>query len=208
MFEGSIGPRSGLLFGVKVGFHDRLMMGASFGIQEFIGRGDIDINDMPGFQARLRILDESIAGPALAIGIDTQGEEAYSEADERYERKSKGFYAVLSKNYYFLRNISFHGGINYSMEDADEKGMDFFAGFSLEALSGMSLLFEYSPAMNDDDADLASCRTEGRGYLDTGIRFDYKENLRIRILFRDLLDNYNREPGVARAIEILFIDYF
>ncbi len=208
MFEGSIGPRSGLLFGVQVGFHDRLMVGASFGIQEFIGRGDIKINDRPGFQARLRILNESVAGPALALGIDTQGEEFYNEADERYERKSKGFYVVLSKNYYLYKNISFHGGINYSLEDEHEEGMDFFAGVSLEVLSGMSLLFEYSPAMNDDDAQLPSCRTRGKGYMDMGIRFDYKDNLRIRVLFRDLLDNYNRESGVARTIEILFINYF
>ncbi len=208
MLQGAIGPDSAILFGVKVGFHDRLMVGASFGIQGFIGRGDIEINDRPGFQAKLRVLNESVAGPALAIGIDTQGEESYDEGDERYERKSKGFYLVLSKNYYVLRNVSFHGGINYSLEDRDEKGMDFFAGISLEVISGVSLLCEYTAAMNDDDGELASCRTKGRGYLDSGVRFDYKENLRFRILFRDMLDNYVNEPGVARSIEIFFIDYF
>ena len=208
MLEGAIGPGSAILFGVKVGFHDRLMVGASFGIQGFIGRGDIEINDRPGFQAKLRILNESVAGPALALGIDTQGDEAYDEADERYERKSKGFYIVLSKNYHLYKDISFHGGINYSLEDGYEEGMDFFAGVSLEVISGVSLLCEYSAAMNDDDRQLPSCRTRGKGYLDSGIRFDYKDNLRFRLLFRDMFDNYIREPGVARSIEILFIDYF
>lgn len=208
MFEGSIGPKSGLLFGVKVGFHDRLMVGASFGIQEFIGRGDIDVNDKPGFQVRFRLLEESIAGPALALGVDTQGEEAYDEAGSRYERKSKGFYGVLSKNYYWYRNISFHGGVNYSLENKDEDGVDFFVGLSIETLTGMTLLLDYSGAMNDDNADLESCRTYGKGYLDSGVRFDYRENLRIRILFRDLLGNYNREKGVARSLEILFVSYF
>ena len=208
MFEGSIGPKSGLLFGVKVGFHDRLIVGASFGIQEFIGRGDIEINDRPGFHAKLRILDESIAGPAMAVGIDTQGEEAYDEDSVRYERKSKGFFAVISKNYFLYRNISLHGGINYSLENRDEAGMDFFTGFSLETFPGMSLLFEYSGAMNDDNRELESCRTYGKGYIDAGVRFDYKENLCIRILFRDLTGNYNRESGIARSVEILFVDYF
>jgi hypothetical protein len=208
LLEGSIGPNSGLLFGVKVGFHDRLVVGASFGIQEFIGRGDIDVNDKPGFHARLRILDESIAGPALAIGIDTQGEESYDEGDGRYERKSKGIFGAMSKNYYYHRNISFHGGINYSLENEFEESIDFFAGMSLEMFTGMTVLLDYNAAMNDDDGNLPSCRTKGKGYLDTGVRFDYRDNLRIRILFRDLTGNYNREHGVARSLEIMFIDYF
>ncbi|MCK4537515.1 MAG: hypothetical protein KAV42_01830 [Candidatus Krumholzibacteria bacterium] len=208
LLEGSIGPNSGLLFGVKVGFHDRLVVGASFGIQEFIGRGDIDVNDKPGFHARFRILDESMAGPALAIGIDTQGEEAYDESDGRYERKSKGIFGAMSKNYYYYRNISFHGGVNYSLEDEFEDGIDFFVGMSLEVFTGMTLLLDYNAAMNDDNGDLPSCRTEGKGYLDTGVRFDYRDNLRIRILFRDLIENYKRDDGVARSIEIMFIDYF
>ena len=208
LFESSIGPNSGLLFGVKVGFHDRLVIGASFGIQKFIGRGDIDINERPGFHARLRLLEESVAGPALAIGIDTQGEEAWDEEYERYERKSKGFFAGLSKNYYFFRNISFHGGVNYSLENEYEDSMDFFTGLTLELFTGMTVLLDYTAAMNDDDGSLPSSRTRGRGYLDTGIRFDYRDNLRIRLLFRDLSGNYTREQGVARSLEILFIDYF
>ncbi|MBU8920863.1 MAG: hypothetical protein KOO63_03285 [Bacteroidales bacterium] len=208
LLEGSIGPKSGLLFGVKVGFHDRLVVGASFGIQEFIGRGDIEVNDKPGFHAKFRILDESIAGPALAIGIDTQGEESYDEGDGRYERKSRGFFGVVSKNYYYHRNISFHGGVNYSLENEAEKGIDFFTGMSIEMFTGMTILLDYNAAMNDDNGNLPSCRTNGKGYLDTGVRFDYRDNLRIRILFRDLTGNYNRENGVARSIEIMFIDYF
>lgn len=208
MFEGSIGPNSGLLFGVKVGFHDRLMLGASFGIQEFIGRGDIEVNDKPGFHLKFRLLEENVAGPALALGIDTQGEEAYDEADSRYERKSKGFFGVISKNYSLYINIAFHGGINYSLENSLEDGIDFFTGISAELVPGMTILLDYSGAMNDNDSSLPSCRTRGRGYLDTGVRFDYKDNLRIRILFRDLTGNYNRDEGVARSIEILFVNYF
>ncbi len=41
LFEGRIGPGNDLLFGMGVGFHDRLMVGMSFGLQNFIGKGDI-----------------------------------------------------------------------------------------------------------------------------------------------------------------------
>ena len=45
MYEGSVGPLNSLLFGCNVGFKDRLMLGVSFGLQNFIGRGDIKKND-------------------------------------------------------------------------------------------------------------------------------------------------------------------
>ncbi|MBN1164209.1 MAG: hypothetical protein JXB45_06500 [Candidatus Krumholzibacteriota bacterium] len=208
MFQGAVGPDSGLLFGVKVGFYNRLMTGLSYGVQRFIGRGDIKRNDRLGVQVRFRLLEEGYAGPALALGIDTQGEDSFLEQDERYERKSKGIYSALSKNYYLIRNFSLHGGINYSFEDRDESGPNLFGGFSLEAVTGMSLLLDYNASVDDNDRGLASCRTRGRGYLDAGVRFQYMENLRIRVLFKDLLGNYVPQKGVARALEIFYIDYF
>lgn len=208
LFQGSFGPRSSLIFGVKIGFHDRIMVGVSFGMQEFIGTGDIELNDKPGFEARLRIIEESLRGPALAVGIDTQGEDAYLEDDERYERKSKGFYAVISKNYQLISDFSVHGGVNYSLEDEDEEGLNPFGGLSIELIEGFSILLDYNAALDDDNPDVPSSRTRGRGYLDSGIRFDYMENLRLKILFKDLLGNYEPEKGVARSIEILYINYF
>ena len=208
LFQGSFGPRSSLIFGVKIGFHDRIMVGVSFGMQEFIGTGDIQLNDKPGFEARLRIIEESLRGPAMAIGIDTQGEDAYLEDDERYERKSKGFYGVISKNYRLISDFSLHGGVSYSLEDKDEQGLNAFGGISIELIEGFSLLLDYNAALDDDDADVASSRTRGRGYLDSGVRFDYMENLRLKVLFKDLLGNYEPEKGVARSIEILYINYF
>jgi len=69
-------------------------------------------------------------------------------------------------------------------------------------------LVEYSGAFDDNNTDLSSCLTRGRGYLDTGVRIDYKENLRIRFLFKDLLDNYIPSPGVTRSVEIPYVNYF
>jgi hypothetical protein len=214
LFQGSIGPRSGLLFGVKIGFHDRLMVGASFGLQEFIGRGDINVNEKPGFELRLRIIEEIVAGPALAVGIDTQGEDSYLEDEERYERKSKGFYAVLSKNYRLVRDLSVHGGINYSLETKNEKGINFFGGITFEIIPGVSLLLDYNAALDDDDPYVDPKHTLGRGYLDTGVRFNYMENLKLMVMFKDLTGNYvpgpgsGDERGVARSIEIFYVNYF
>jgi hypothetical protein len=208
LFQGSIGPSSSLLFGVKVGFHDRLMLGASFGFQNFVGRGDLEINDRPGFEIRFRIIEEEVIGPALAFGLDTQGKDAYLEEGERYERKSRGFYAVISRNYRLIRDFSVHGGANYSLERKDEEGVNCFAGATLEVIPGFHLLVDYNAALDDDDPDVPSARTRGRGYLDVGLRFDYRENLRLKLNFKDLLDNYMPESGIARSFELFYVNYF
>ena len=208
IMHGSIGPSSSLLFGVKIGFHDRVMLGASFGLQNFVGRGEIEINDKPGFELRLRVIEEEIIGPALAIGIDTQGEDIYLDDLERYERKSRGFYAVISRNYRLIRDFSLHGGANYSLEREDEEGVNFFAGTTLELIPGFHILLDYNAAIDDDDADNVEARTRGRGYLDAGFRFDYRENLRIKLNFKDLFDNYMPESGIARSLELFYVNYF
>jgi len=208
MFEGRIGPGNDLLFGMGVGFHDRLMVGMSFGLQNFIGRGKIEANNLPGFLLRLRVIEEGLAGPALAIGIDTQGEGYYIDEDDRYERKSLGAYAVVSRNFEARINIGLHGGINYSFENRDESSVDLFAGTSFMVIPGLTLLLDYDACFDDDDPDRPTTRTKGRGYLDCGIRIDYGENLRMRLLFKDLLGNYIPESGVARSLEIVYINWF
>ena len=208
MFEGRIGPGNDLLFGMGVGFHDRLMLGVSFGLQNFIGRGEIEANNLPGFMLRVRMIEEGFAGPALALGIDTQGDGYYLDEDDRYERKSFGAYAVVSRNFDARINIGLHGGINYSFENRDEGGINLFAGTSFTIIPGLTLLLDYDAAINDDDPDVSTTRTRGRGYLDSGIRFDYGENLRMRLLFKDLLGNYIPESGVARSLEIVYLNWF
>lgn len=208
LFEGRIGPGNDLLFGMGVGFHDRLMVGMSFGLQNFIGRGKIEANNLPGFLLRVRVIEEGLAGPAFAIGIDTQGEGRYIDDAERYERKSLGAYAVVSRNFDARINIGLHGGINYSFENRDESSIDLYAGTSFTIIPGLTLLLDYDASFDDDDPDVPTTLTRGRGYLDCGIRVDYGENLRMRLLFKDLLGNYIPESGVARLLEIVYINWF
>jgi hypothetical protein len=208
LFHGSLGPQSSILVGVDIGFFDRAMLGVSFGFQKFIGRGDIEANDKPGFEVRLRVIEESESGPALACGVDTQGEDAYFGGEERYERKSKGLYAVLSKNYRVIEDFSIHGGANFSFERKDEEGVNAFGGFSLELIKGFSILGDYNAALDDNDQNVPTHRTRGRGYLDGALRLDYHDNLRFKILFKDLLNNYIPESGVFRSIEVFYVNSF
>ncbi len=208
LIHGGVGHESGILAGIGVGFFDRIMLGVSFGLQKFIGRGEVEVNDRPGFEIRVRVIEESMAGPAFALGIDTQGEDAYLEDAERYERKSKGAYAVVSKNYRLIEDFSIHGGVNYSFEAEDEEGVNVFGGFSLELIKGFSILLDYNAALDDNDTGVATHLTKGRGYLDGGLRFDYRDNLRFKIFFKDLLDNYVPISGVDRSVEIFYVNSF
>lgn len=208
LIYGSIGPESSILAGVDIGFFDRVMLGASFGLQEFIGSGDIEVNDKPGFEIRARLIEESAPGPAVALGVDTQGEDAYLDDEQRYERKSKGAYAVVSKNYRLIEDFSIHGGVNYSFETRDEQGANAFGGFSLEIVKGFSILLDYNAAFDDNDTGVATHRTRGRGYLDSGLSLEYRDNLRFKIFFKDLLDNYVFASGVERSVEVFYLNSF
>ncbi len=210
LFRGTLGPESSMLAAVKIGFFDRVMVGASFGIQKIIGRGDLSVNDRPGFDARLRLVNESLVYPGVTFGIDTQGEGKYLEDENRYERKSKGIFVVAGKNYLFLGrvDVTVNAGGNYSLENDDEGGVDFFGGISLGFGDWFGLLAEYDAAIDDNDDDVLTHRTDGSGYLDLGLRFDYRDNLRFKLLFKDLLDGYIPEAGVYGAIEVSYIGAF
>ena len=99
----------------QFGITDRFTFGVSFGVQGFIGIGDIEKNkNAPEVQIKYRIYEESEAVPAVAVGLNTQGKGKYFESErfQRYEQKALGAYCVLSRNYDILGNLGFHVGIN------------------------------------------------------------------------------------------------
>jgi hypothetical protein len=89
-----------------------------------------------------------------------------------------------------IEDFSIHGGVNYSFETKDEEGVNVFGGLSLEIVKGFSVLLDYNAAFDDNDTGVATHRMRSRGYLDSGLRFDYRDNLRFKIFFKDLLDDY------------------
>ena len=59
----------------------------------------------------VRLIEEN-RSPTLALGFDSQGNGIYSATAGRYQRKSPGFYGVLSKNWGVpLGDLSLHGGL-------------------------------------------------------------------------------------------------
>ena len=104
-------PEGGLVGQLQAGIMRRLTIGLSFGGEGVIGNDPIDWYPRVEAAARYRVLEESEALPAFAVGYETQG---YGpRAGDRYQVKSKGFFVAASKNYVSgFGQFGVHAGIN------------------------------------------------------------------------------------------------
>jgi hypothetical protein len=205
--QGRIGPESSITVGLRAGFFGRIHLGASFGMQRVLERAEVSVNDRVGFQARVRLLDERET-PGVAVGFSSQGVGRFDEGLDRYERKSPGFYGVLSKNWMIpVGDFSLHGGVSYSLETDDlDDELNGFAAAEWLVFRSFSLVLDASGAFNDN--------REGNGfggggvYVDGAVRVNYGENLSMMLVFRDLTGNFESDEQVAREFEIALVNSF
>jgi hypothetical protein len=206
LLRGRAGPESSFLVGVSVGFREVVQIGASFGVQNVFEHGNPVVNDYPGFQARLRLIEESERVPALALGFDSQGFGIYHEKLERYDRKSLGFYGVASKNYALLfGELSVHGGMSWSIENKDDDDPNVFAAVDWTWFEHLSFLLDVDAALNDNEATSFG---KGGVYVDAGVRWLFGQSVAVTVAFRDLTKNFGPMPGVSREIEIAWLKSF
>ena len=192
----------GLLTSVAVGLTPRLMIGLSYGGENIIGEGDINWNPEPGVQARVRIIDENFALPAITLGFDSQGYGAYDDSLSRYQNKSRGLFAVASKNYKLLLNLGLHGGLNYSTEtDDDDKNLNLFVGADLRLNREFKVIAEYDFARNDNENEFRF--GSGNGYLNAALQWTFSNRLFIQLNLKNLFQN-----GPNDLFRELTIGYF
>jgi hypothetical protein len=196
----------GVLIGISVGLIDRLSLGVSYGGSKLIGGDSPVMNDVPGVNVKIRILEESTVLPAIAIGFDSQGKDGYIKELDRYRIKSPGFYAAGSKNYQLLGYFSIHGGVNYSLERADDdKDVNIFAGVEKTIGSALSLVLEYNLASNDSDGNALG---KGRGYLSAGIRWAVGGGLTLGVNLKDIIKNADDVTVGNRTVKIEYAAFF
>ncbi|MFQ5636809.1 MAG: hypothetical protein ACE5IR_02300 [bacterium] len=195
----------GLLGGVAVGITPRFMFGLSFGGENIIGSGDVNWNQQPGFQAMIRLIDETFVAPAITLGFNSQGYGPYNDALDRYEIKSRGLYAVASKNYAIFHNLGIHGGINYSLEnDDDDKDLNVFFGADLSFNPEFRFIFEYDVARNDNENEPQF--GSGNGYMNLGFQWSFSDRLFLQFHLKNLLEN--GAADVTREIKIGYFEFF
>jgi hypothetical protein len=202
-FDAEFYDQGGMLLGVSVGVFDRLSVGLSYGGVGLIGSGPVIMNQIPGFAVRFRPLEESVVLPALVIGFDSQGRGYYDKSQNRYQVKSPGFFAVLSKNTIFLGYLSLHGGVNYSLENADGNGgTNAFVGAEKTLGPFLSTTLEYNAGLNDRKSNATG---KGRGYLNVAVDISFGGGLTLGVNFKDLLENSRGTSGSRRTVRLEYV---
>ena len=197
-------PQGLLLTKLEIAVTNFFSLGLSYGAANFIGTGQVEFNDLPGFHAKLKFFNETRIIPSFAIGFNSQGKGLFLDSLERYEIKSSGIYLAFTKNYRFLGYMSFHGQINYSLETKDgDENINF--GFGIEKTIGSFLSFvaEYDLALNDDSKNSTG---KGNGYLNIGLRWSISKNLTLGFNYINLLNNI-KSVNEKDAYRSLFLDY-
>jgi hypothetical protein len=198
MFE-----NGGVRGGVSIGFLDRVMIGVSYGGSDIVGGDSPTMNDIPGMQVKIRVLDEARTVPAVALGFDSQGRGQYDPSQDRYTFKSPGIYAVVSKNTDFLGYLALHAGAHYSLETGDgDNDVNAYVGAEKTIGGALSLTAEYDFAFNDNDHD---ARGKGWGYLNAALRWSIGSGLTLSVVLEDLLENGGNNVFALRSLRLEYV---
>jgi hypothetical protein len=199
-FRGDFFSADGVNAGFFYGVTDRIMIGVSYGGTLILGNHSPDWNEIPGFLARVRIVEESEGFPAFAVGFESQGSDGYIDAMDRFVIKSPGFYLAMSKNYEASGYLGIHAGVNYSLEHDDgDKDISLFGGLDKSIGSFLSVEAEYNFAWNDNSGNAIG---RGRGYLNAGISVYPGAGITLSIHFKDLLENQPHEGFANRTLRL------
>lgn len=196
-------PNGILTAKMDISFLKNLSLGISYGGVNIIGKGDPDWYSKLGYNAKFRVFTETRRLPSFSIGFNSQGKGIYIDSLSRYEIKSHGIYISLTKNYKFLGYLSVHGLVNYTLENKDDRGLNFGFGVEKTITSYISLLAEYN--FNLDDNSKNSIGNEF-GVLNTGIRWFIGNNVMIGLDLRNLLKGKRNiyENGIERSLTIKY----
>ena len=203
----------GLTSSLSVGITDRFQFGLSFGSSNLIGDDSLEWYPRPEANLKYRLIDETTSMPGLSIGLDTQGQGQFNEADTlmRYDVKAMGIYAAASKNWVTpLGNLGLHMGTNYNFAEVNDgdKDINYFFGFDMEFNPELSILLEYNAALNENDMTAKTMSISRGGYLNAAIRWTFVERLHIEMDFNNLLFDDQKVDYFKRELKITYIEYF
>ena len=203
----------GLTSSLSVGITDRFQFGLSFGSANLIGDDSLVWYPRPEANLKYRLIDETTSMPGLSLGLDTQGQGQFNEADTlmRYDVKAMGIYAAASKNWVTpLGNLGLHMGTNYNFAEVNDgdKDINYFFGFDMEFNPELSILLEYNAALNENDMTAKTMSISKGGYLNAAIRWTFVERLHIEMDFNNLLFDDEKVDYFNRELKITYIEYF
>ncbi|MCX7995164.1 MAG: hypothetical protein N3A65_05285 [candidate division WOR-3 bacterium] len=187
------GPAGEIIGYGSVDLLDRISLGLSYGASNLIGAGNPGFYKLPGIQVRLLALEQMLWIPAVVCGFDNQGYGRYHDSTSRYDIMSKGlFIQVGSSLEYPDLMIVPSIGVNYSFEQGGR--IDIYSGVKFK-IGSTEFMLDYSPNLGDE-------KDQNKGYLNTGIRLIFYNQLFFEFALRDLLDNSSENQQLNRMIKI------
>ncbi|KAA3662469.1 MAG: hypothetical protein DWQ10_02340 [Calditrichaeota bacterium] len=205
----------GLLAGLEVGMTERFMFGVTFGGINVIGENEVDWHPFAGASARFQLVRETYNLPSVSFGFNSQGQGRYLADYKRFERKSTGFFTVVSKVYEVFDHLSCTVGMNYSLENQDkDDDLNLFSGIELGVSTDLALMLEYDFALNDNSEELSNVFDDGgnpisgrgEGYLNFGVRYRIKNAVYFEANLIDLTEN--KFQGTRRSVKITYFEFF
>jgi hypothetical protein len=201
-------PDGGMLGILQIGLANAWTVGIGYGGTDIIASNAPDWNPRLQFTTKFQIIGETITLPGVAIGYEDVGFGRWIDSLDRYQVKSKGFYAVASKAY---RGAGFtsavHAGVNFSRE-ADDKDEDinFFFGTDVRFDNNLGLVAEYDMALNDDRKPYA--QGAGYGYLNAGARWVMLDRIQMEFNLKDITSNRRHTSSIGRELRLIYVESF
>ena len=197
--------QGGMLIELAAAPFTNFNFGISYSGINIIGEGDIQFQKLPGVQIRWRLIDETKLFPAILIGLNTQGRGYFHKDYQRFQTLYPGIYGAVSKNFtWALGSLALHGGLNYSFENRDTKGIpDIWAGIEQSISSSTSINLEYNTNLDEDHKVMST-----KGLLNASIRMSFIKGLTFELIFRDLFNNTKNISGFERWLGLEFINNF
>lgn len=194
----------GLAVNVDYGFFKNFNAGVSLSGVNIIGYGDVKLQNVPGINVKYRFIDETLAIPAFAVGLNTQGKGEYQNSSNRFEFFSPGIFLAVSKNFTWdLGDLAMHGGINYSFENpTDNFLMNYYFGIEQSLLSRLSVSLEYNSSVFEREAK----RIDSPGLVNSSLRCSIGEGFTLELQLRDLLETINKNNSIVRFVGIEYIN--
>lgn len=200
-------PGGGMLADVSYGLTAWLNVGASFGVNNLIGTGEITVQDYPAAHIRARIFNETLVIPAITIGVNTQGRGGF--LGNRFQTQPAGIFIAASKSYRWpLGLLGLHLGLCYSLSpDHPAKQIpNVFLGAEHSVGSFLSIAAEYNPTL-DERFPSAIYLKEG-GILNLALRCSVLTGMTAEVQFRDVLSNFTDVKGISRTLGIEIVRTF
>jgi hypothetical protein len=201
-------PDGGMLGILQIGLTNAWTVGIGYGGTNIISSTNPDWNPRLQFTTKFQLVGETVTIPGIAIGYEDVGFGHWIDSLDRYQIKSKGFYAVASKAY---RGAGFgsalHAGMNYSREiDDKDKDINFFFGADVRFHNNVGLVAEYDLALNDDRKPYA--QGAGYGYLNAGARWVVLDRILMEFNLKDITSNRRHSSSIGRELRLIYVESF